>query len=202
MHQALLGLGDIRGWSCWDLGAHFGIYSIGLARRVGPAGEVAAFEPNPLSYDRLQRHRSMNGLNWLKAFPAAVSDVAAVKEFYTYGSLHSTTTHLPYEGETPGAETKPLLVQTVMLDELVASGQLRPPNLIKVDVEGHGHRALAGAMRTIRESRPVIIMGFHSANEIDGTRSLLDPLGYRWQPLDPSAPAHCIGHDYILRPTS
>src|SRR5436309_1838240 len=47
MHQALLGLGAIGGWSCWDLGAHFGIYSIGLARRAGPTGQVAGFEPNP-----------------------------------------------------------------------------------------------------------------------------------------------------------
>jgi chemotaxis protein MotA len=31
MHQVLVGLGDVTGWSCWDLGAHFGIYGVGLA---------------------------------------------------------------------------------------------------------------------------------------------------------------------------
>ena len=40
MQNALVSLGDIRGWNCWDLGAHFGIYSIGLARRVGPTGTL------------------------------------------------------------------------------------------------------------------------------------------------------------------
>ncbi|MSU65186.1 MAG: hypothetical protein EXS38_03585 [Opitutus sp.] len=61
MQAVLLGLGggDIRGWTCWDLGAHFGLYSVGLARRVGPAGQVAAFEPNPISFARLQRHRDI-----------------------------------------------------------------------------------------------------------------------------------------------
>ena len=44
-----LGNGDLTGWSCWDLGAHFGLYSVGLALGVGPTGEVAGFEPTPLS---------------------------------------------------------------------------------------------------------------------------------------------------------
>ena len=47
MHRVLQSFGDMQGWSCWDLGAHFGIYSVGLARLVGPQGQVAAFEPNP-----------------------------------------------------------------------------------------------------------------------------------------------------------
>ncbi len=201
MHRALRSIGDIQGWSCWDLGAHFGIYSVGLALRVGPTGEVAAFEPNPLSYARLERHRKMNRLDWLKLYNAAVSDATATGNLYTYGSLDTTTTHLPYEGETPDAAAQPLAVKTLALDELVASGQIRPPQLMKVDVEGHGHRALAGAMKSISLSRPIIFMGFHSSNEVEGTKALLDPLGYTWEPLEAGAPPDCIGADFLLRPS-
>lgn len=63
-----LGGGDISGWNCWDLGAHFGLYSVALALRVGPEGQVAAFEPNPVSFARLERHRRMNGLDRLKTY--------------------------------------------------------------------------------------------------------------------------------------
>src|ERR1035437_6624959 len=115
VHRALMEIGNMQGWSCWDLGAHFGIYSVGLARQVGPTGEVAAFEPNPHSYARLRLHCRMNQLGWMKTFHAAVSDTSASAELYTYGSLESTTTHLPYEGESPGEKTKPLIVQTVEL---------------------------------------------------------------------------------------
>ena len=202
MHQALLDLGDIRGWSCWDLGAHFGIYSVGLARRTGPTGEVAAFEPNPLSYARLERHRRMNGLSWMKTFEAAVSDTAGTAELLTYGDLRSTTTHLAYDDETLGDITQPLGIRTLVLDELVNSGQLRPPDFIKVDVEGHAHKALAGARKTLAAKRPILIVAFHSDAEVQGVLGLLTPLGYEHTVVETdSGSAHAvIGHDLLFRP--
>lgn len=112
-----LPLGDIRGWNCWDLGAHYGLYSIGLARRVGPTGEVGAFEPNPLSFRRLTYHRRLNRLPQLKLFPLAVSDRSTSAELYTYSELESITTHLRYEGETAQAACRPIMIQSVRLDE-------------------------------------------------------------------------------------
>jgi FkbM family methyltransferase len=202
MHEALLGLGDIRGWSCWDLGAHYGIYSIGLARRTGPSGAVAAFEPNPVSYARLERHRRMNGLAWMKTFEAAVSDAAGTAPLLTYGDLRSTTTHLAYENETGGAATQPIGVRTVVLDDLVASGELRPPDFIKVDVEGHAHKALAGARQTLAAKRPILIIAFHSEPEVEGVFQLLEPLGYEHTVIaTDSGSAHAIvGHDLLFRP--
>src|SRR4051794_29366016 len=44
--------GDLRGMTCWDLGTHYGIYTVGMALAVGPTGEVAGFEPDPASYAR------------------------------------------------------------------------------------------------------------------------------------------------------
>ncbi len=200
MHRVLQSFGPMQGWSCWDLGAHFGIYSVGLARIVGPQGQVAAFEPNPLSFARLERHRAMNQLSWLKLFNAAVSDTTTEQELYTYGNLDSTTTHLPYVGELPGADTKPLRVQTLALDELVKAGTIRAPQLIKIDVEGHGHHALAGARATIASALPIIVMGFHSPQEVEGAAAVLDPLGYTWEPTEPNPPADRIGADFLLRP--
>lgn len=202
MHLALIRLGDIAGWSCWDLGAHFGIYGVGLARRVGPTGQVACFEPNPRSFSRLSRHAAMNGLHWLKPFNAAVSATSGTGQLYTYGSLDTTTTHFRYEGEPVSAAARPIEVATVSLDALVAGGQIRLPDLIKVDVEGHGHHAIAGAAESIKRSLPVIFMGFHSLDEVAGTRAVLDPLGYTWEALEPGAPADWVWADVILRPPS
>jgi FkbM family methyltransferase len=202
MHAALARFGDIEGWSCWDLGAHFGIYSVGLARHVGPTGEVAAFEPNPVSFARLERHRRMNGLTRLKTFEAAVSDHAGTAELLTYGDLRSTTTHLAYENETPGAVTQPVGVRTLVLDELVASGQLRSPDFIKVDVEGHAHHALAGARQTITSRHPILIVAFHSEAEVQGVFDLLTPLGYVHEGIGThSGSGHAvIGHDLLFWP--
>ncbi len=202
MHAELMGLGDISGWSCWDLGAHFGIYSVGLARHTGPAGEVAAFEPNPVSYARLERHRRMNGLTWMKTFEAAVSDRSGTARLLTYGDLRSTTTHLAYENETLGKVTRPIGVRTLVLDELVASGQLRPPDFIKVDVEGHAHHALAGARQALAARRPILIVAFHSEPEVQGVFALLTPLGYDHSVVgtDSGSTHAIIGHDLLFVP--
>lgn len=171
-------IGDMTGWCCWDLGAHYGIYSVGLAMKTGPNGQVVAFEPNPVSYGRLARHVAMNRMPWLKPIQAAVSDHAGTAELYTYGQTESTTTHLAYEGETRQASCRPVEVAIVCLDEMVKSREIRPPDLIKIDVEGHGHKALAGAKDAIKTKDPIIIAALHSKDEAEGVRSILRPLGY------------------------
>ena len=65
---------DWTGKNIWDLGSHYGLFAVGLGRRVGPTGSVAAFEPNPLSYQRLVLHVKRNHLDWVKTFPLAVSN--------------------------------------------------------------------------------------------------------------------------------
>jgi FkbM family methyltransferase len=197
-----LGGGDLRGWTCWDLGAHFGLYSIGLARRVGATGEVAAFEPNPISFARLERHQRMNRVPWLKLYCAAVSDHCAGSELFTYGNLGTTTTHLPYDGELRGSQVRAIPVRTVRLDDLVTRGELRPPRLVKIDVEGHGQHALAGMRETLRSARPIIIAGFHSPQEIQGMMAALTSLGYRWRRIAESTdnPEVQVGHDYLFTP--
>jgi FkbM family methyltransferase len=202
LQDALLRLGNWTGKSCWDLGAHFGLYSIGLARATGPTGQVAAFEPNPLSHRRLDYHRRLNRLEWLFTFPSAVSDRAGTSELYTYGSLHGTTVHLPYDGEIAGPDTHPLAVTTVVLDDLVRLRQLRAPDFIKVDVEGHAHRALAGAQATLAMHRPTLVVAFHSPEEIAGVLALLDPLGYRREIIGSPAvsDSEMSGRDVLFQP--
>jgi len=196
-----LGNGSIGGWSCWDLGAHFGLYSVALAIRVGPGGQVAAFEPNPRSFARLERHRRMNRLGCLRAYEAAASDHTGVGELLTYGDLCSTSTHLPYRGEARGGGSAPIAIRTLRLDELVESGELRPPQFAKVDVEGHGHRALEGMGKAIAASRPVLMVGFHSREEEEGVLRVLRPLGYSWAPIvAPRDPGSMVGGDYLFTP--
>ncbi len=197
-----IGNGDIAGWSCWDLGAHFGIYSVALAMRTGPLGQVAAFEPNPASFSRLQRHARMNSLEWLKTYPAAASDHSGGARLLTYGHLDSTGTHLPYEGEPETAASAPIAVKTLRLDKLVESGELRVPQFIKIDVEGHGHRAIEGMRGSLAKSRPALIVAFHSVAEVAGVLAVLEPLGYRWTAIVPpaDAPASMVGGDYLFLP--
>jgi FkbM family methyltransferase len=199
LQAAVLALGDIRGWSCWDLGAHYGLYSVALARRVGSIGEVGAFEPNPLSFRRLAYHRRLNRLTQLKLFQMAASDRSESAELYTYGKLESTTTHLRYEGETAQAACRPIIVKSIRLDELVADGRLRLPDLVKIDIEGHAHRAIEGMAETLARKLPVFILAFHGNPEAATVRQILAQWGYRSRPIGHASPEAPVG-DFLFTP--
>jgi hypothetical protein len=86
--------------------------------------------------------------------------------------------HFQYENEEISEHTPTLEVATLAPDDLVSGGQICAPDLIKVDLQGHGAKALEGSMKSIRAKRPIIIFSNHSEWELGGTRSLLEPLGY------------------------
>ncbi len=199
----LVSLWDWTGKHVWDLGSHYGLFAVGLGRRVGLGGSVAAFEPNPLSLARLRLHVRRNRLAWVKTFPYALSDNASAQRFFAYAGLEDTTTHLAYEGETWNPSIPTITVESRRLDDLVAASEIRLPDFIKLDVEGHGHKALAGAGAALTAKRPVILMGLHSPEERDGILALLEPLRYRISPIDSAAPMPpCPGFDYLAEPVA
>lgn len=176
---AIRATGPLRGAACWDLGAHFGIYTVGLAMAVGPSGEVASFEPDPISHARCARHIRMNKLGWVRLFQAGVGEKATQQSLIVTGGLGSTSNHLRYEDEAVVPGEKLVQIKMLVLDQLVAAGSIRPPAFIKIDVEGHGAKALRGASRTLAQHRPALVMSFHSHFETDDTQALLEPMGYR-----------------------
>lgn len=143
----------------------------------------------------------MNHLEWLKLYPSAVSDRSGSADLLTYGDLNATTTHLAYEGETLTDKTGALSVSIVCLDELVSRGELRPPQFVKIDVEGHGHKALRGMIDTIASARPTMIIGFHSPQEVTGILELLNPLGYTRTEIQPYSGSgdRDVGRDFLFK---
>ena len=43
-----------------DIGAYIGLYTVALAKRVGPSGRVIAFEPDSLNFTALKEHLRLN----------------------------------------------------------------------------------------------------------------------------------------------
>lgn len=171
-------LGHVTGAVCWDFGAHFGIHTVGMAMQVGPQGQVASFEPDPEAFKRLRHHVLVNGLGHVRLYQAAASDKSGTLPLINNHGLGSAFSHFRYEDEAVSAETPLVLVTTVVADDLVASGDIRLPNLIKLDVQGHAAQALQGSIRSINKSLPVIVFSNHSRWELEGVQALLAPLGY------------------------
>jgi FkbM family methyltransferase len=180
------------GKSAWDLGAHYGFYSFIFARLVGTSGRVDAFEPNPLSYRKLHRHLSLNRLPQIHLHQAAVGSIQNKVDLFSYAGGDDTAAHLPFTGEDTTRAPVRWQVQMVRLDDEVTAGRLSLPDFIKLDVEGHGHHAIAGARQSIATARPWILAGIHTHEESQGIDDLLLPLGYRKLDLD-GAPATYVG---------
>jgi hypothetical protein len=82
------------------------------------------------------------------------------------------------------------------------NGELRAHQFVKIDVEGHGHKALEGMKGTLAKSRPTLIVAFHSNLEVEGVLGILRALEYRWTPIaaDPTPPESMVGGDYLFTP--
>ena len=158
----------------YDIGAHVGFYTLLAATRVGPRGRVVAFEPLPRNLAFLRMHVSMNGMTNVVIQAVAVADHHGIQRFDD--SAGPSEGHLAAEGS--------LVVECVTLDELVASGEIPPPDLIKIDVEGAELMVLRAGEATIRTHKPIIFLATHGADVHAPCCAWLEDVGYRLTNLD------------------
>ena len=142
------------GFVSYDIGANIGFFTSILCKLVGPTGQVVAFEPLPANAALVRRNLRLNAFENASVIEAAVSAHSGTAQLqvsaYSGGSALATAT-------PPPDMTGLLPVKTVAIDDLVAQGQIKPPALIKIDVEGAEADVLHGLADTVRRHRPVII---------------------------------------------
>jgi FkbM family methyltransferase len=171
-----------------DLGAHVGIFAIAMGRRVGPAGAVVAFEPDPGAAAALREHVELNDLGGVVTIvEAAVGDREGSVELIVRGS----PTSLVATVEVPAwaADDERIEVASITLDAFFAG---RRVDVMKIDVEGAEASVLAGAraLLTDRERRPrAIFLEVHPwafrGEDVSSLDAILDEVGYRVEKLDP-----------------
>jgi Methyltransferase FkbM domain len=93
----------------------------------------------------------MNRIRNCTVLEAAASDADGRARFEP--SPQPTTAHLSDYG--------PATVRTVRIDSLVHSGEVPPPNVMKIDIEGAELQALRGAAQTMQAHHPAILLATH-----------------------------------------
>lgn len=131
---------SVRPSDCvWDVGANVGYYTTRFAALCGAGGRVYAFEPSPTNSARLRQ--AVDGLANVSAIETALSDNDGTIFFEQGGDLLGATSRVvPSLGTSKTAASVPVMTG----DSLVASGRAQPPNLMKIDVEGHELEVLRG----------------------------------------------------------
>lgn len=133
----------------WDIGAFIGYHTL-FMWRLG--ANVVALEPDPDNFARLTKNLEANGAYSVKALRLAAGEMqgrARLRRVNGHPSL--TSVEFSNYGEC----------SVVTLDSLAVD--LPPPRLVKIDVEGAELEALRGAVRVLREARPVWIVEVHES---------------------------------------
>jgi FkbM family methyltransferase len=162
------------GYVVHDLGANVGFYTLLGARLAGDAGMVYSFEPLPRNLGYLRKHVAMNGFGNCRVIDAAVADFDG--EMTLEASEAPTTAHLSEGGD--------LSVRVVRLDSLLERGEIRAPDVMKIDIEGSEVKALAGAVATIETYRPRILLATHNRELHEECVAFLERRAYRIELLE------------------
>lgn len=152
----------------YDVGAHAGYHSLLCGLLVGPTGRVVAFEPHPLNCRSIQRQLELNPTLNVTLVRHALSDVCS--RVYLDSTPGRSQTHINESGEFE--------VEAKTIDDLVETGALPPPQLIKIDVEGHEAQVLRGGLKTIQTHKPIVLCDHNDSRSFGIVNELMTPLGY------------------------
>lgn len=158
-----------EGMVVYDIGAHWGYFSLVASRRVGATGQVIAFEPHPHNVEIIEKNLSMNNIQNVRLLKVAVADKAGTATF----DLGADT------GLGRLSETGKYQVQVVQLDALVERGEILPPHLVKIDIEGAEGAALRGMRNLLEQHRPIVLLETHGDEAVAECKALLTQLGYQ-----------------------
>jgi FkbM family methyltransferase len=169
-----------------DVGANRGLYSYHMLRY---SAAVLAFEPLASMRQLLDAHLGRR----IRMYPVALSDVDGHTRLRLPAGAPSWATIDPRNtlgqaGETP---IEAITVPTRRLDGYGFNGV----GFIKIDVEGHEEHVLRGALETLRENRPTLLVEVeerHNAGSVGRVTALLAGLGYEGFFLDDGR-VHPIG---------
>ena len=168
----------------YDIGANIGFFSLLGARLAGPEpGHVYAFEPAPANAEAIEVNAARNEFPNITVIAKAVGEAPRrvrlqLVDDAAWSKLESVGTH-PLTEEV-------LEVDQVAIDDLVSAGEIRPPALVKIDVEGAELGVLEGMRSTIAAHQPTIICELHDTNR-EFVAAMRD-LGYRVVNLDGPGP--------------
>jgi FkbM family methyltransferase len=137
-----------------DVGANIGLWTLVAASAVGKEGRVFSFEPNPVTFQKLVANIERNRrTNVVTAFQQAVSHVNGSLSF-------SCPTQHNLSAIADDANASDVIsVESVSLDSVVHGTKVAG---IKLDTEGHELFALEGALETIENSSPWLIIEFNT----------------------------------------
>lgn len=170
---------------CVDAGAHYGYFTLLLARLSGPDGRVVAFEAQPDNARIVRANVRANRLRRrVVVEQAALSGRQGTIELVsaTSGGSSEWTIDKGFAVRSgPSATDATTVVRSIRLDEYFASAPRI--DVVKMDIEGAEAEAVPAMSRLLERLRPTIVLEFHREVGWPAIEALLQS-GYRLENLD------------------
>jgi FkbM family methyltransferase len=192
------------GHTCVDAGAHYGYFTLLLAKLTGSEGRVYAFEANADNARIVRENvRANKLLARVTVEEAAVAGMDGEVELHAVssGSSAEWTLSEPFAHRParPGRNRTVVRVRAVRLDRHVPRA-----NVIKMDIEGAEAEVVPTMSAFLERQRPTLVLEFHREVGWPAIEALLAS-GYRLETLDgsplppPSGPDE-VPYQLVARP--
>lgn len=157
------------GMVIWDIGAHYGYFSLKASCLVGDKGKILSFEPTPTTFKML--HENTKNIPNISIFNVAFFSQNIQLTFNDYGENFSALNSL-YEPRVDEdiKYQKRYLVNFLKADDFILDNNLKP-DLIKMDCESSELEILKGMTNILLSYQPSIIMEFGDLPNKDIPRS-------------------------------
>lgn len=160
------------GMTVVDIGANAGVYSLAMARAVGPAGRVFAYEPGADTRRLLEASQTLNKAENLTIIGSALSD-----DDRTGYLRHGHSSELHSLGDASGSGEA---VSITSLDSAATAHRWQSIDFLKIDAEGEEERIIAGGRRVLAEQSPLVMLEIKAGETVNHRlRGLIESLGYR-----------------------
>lgn len=147
------------GMTFFDVGSHFGYFSLLAAHLTGPTGRVHAFEPTPSTFEVVSKNlagipgaRANNMAAWREDEEMTFTDFGI--EFSAFNTLGDSKLTA---NEAARAKARRVPVRARSIDSYIAETGV-VPDVLKIDTEGAEHQVLLGMNRLLTTRRPMLTL--------------------------------------------
>lgn len=146
---------------CYDIGGFKGFMSGIMA--LNGASQVYTFEPLKENYEKIQELIKLNPSLHISVFEYAVGSIDGLINFDVSEdpSMNKIENSL-FHNETGVKEKRN--VQIFKLDTLINKMGFKPPDVIKIDVEGAEYEVINGAHSSLKQFKPKLLIEVHGYN--------------------------------------
>lgn len=169
----------------FDVGAHFGQFTLMASPRVGARGQVHGFEPTTETFGQLKANIELNALENVTINHNAVYHEKTTLELKVCDSGRGEFNTLGQPARRGGGVDHIEKIEAIRLDDYVVEHQIGRVDLMKIDVEGAEDFVLRGGADLLsREDAPILSIEFSERNVeamgygVDVIRTRMQGFGY------------------------